>query len=316
MIFVVFCRLSGYPFAVPRVKGFQTALIASCASLIFSVLGCGAGSTTLPATTSNSITGNWLLTGALPFLGPNQFTNRNFGVTMTFSTVGDQIVGGGYFQVPCPSSGTLSADIGGGIVVSGVADTKGSFTAQTSATQPSGLATLQLQGSAPSSSASSWSGTYTFSSNNSGCPFNSSGPFSAARIADVTGTYTGSASLYPNGGLSSGSGQPISLTFTLQQQQTTAQIPAVNGGVLAGTVQVQGSPCFTSGTIIPAQPQLEGNVLGSHLLATFTMNDGSRLDLPSDIEDVTSGKLEVIGAAIVGGKCDGQATGPFELSRQ
>lgn len=300
---------------MPRLTRIQAALNALCISLVFSLVGCGAGSTTLPATTSNSITGNWVLTGALPFFGPNQFTNRNFGVTMTFSTVGDQIVGGGYFQVPCSPSGTFSADIGGGIVVSGTVDAKGSFTAQSPATQPSALATLQLQGSAPSASASSWSGTYSFSSNNSGCPFNSSGPITAVRIADVTGTYTGSALLYPNGGSSNGSGQPISLTFTLQQQ-TTAQISAVNGGVLAGTVQVQGSPCFSSGTIIPAQPQVEGNVLGSHLLATFTMNDGSRLDLPADIEDVTSGKLEVIGAAIVGGACDRQGTGSFELSRQ
>ncbi|HEX5283490.1 MAG TPA: hypothetical protein VFW30_05170 [Bryocella sp.] len=283
--------------------------------LVASLVGCGVESGTLPATTPTSIAGNWLLTGALPFLGPNQFANTAFGVTMTFSVAGDQIAGGGYFQAPCSPSGPFNADIGGGVVISGSANAKGSFTAQASATQPSTLSTLRLQGSVPSGTAGSWSGTYSFSSNNAGCPFNSSGPFTAIRIADVTGTYSGSTSIYPSGGSSSGSGRPISFTFIFQQQQTTTQIQAINGGVLAGTVQVQGSPCFTSGTIIPTQPQLEG-VLGSHLLASFTMNDGSRLDMPADIEDVTSGKLEVIGAAVVGGACDRQGTGSFELTRQ
>jgi hypothetical protein len=94
------------------------------------------------------------------------------------------------------------------------------------------------------------------------------------------------------------------------------QISAVYGGLLAGTVQVQGSPCFSSGTIVQAQPLLEGNVLGSKLLTTFTMNDGSHLNLSGNLEDVSSGKLEIIGVLVSGGACDRQATGSFELSRQ
>jgi hypothetical protein len=266
------------------------------------------------------MTGNWLITGALPFLGSGQFANTNFGVTMTFSAVGNQIVGGGSFQAPCSPAGL----IGGGIVVSGRVDAKGTLSAQTSTTQssgdvtlqPLGGATLELQGSVPAGTPGSWSGTYSFSSNNSSCPFISSGPFTAVRIAAVTGTYTGSTTLLPSGGALSGSGQPISLTFALQQQQSTTEIPGVNGGVLAGTVEVQGSPCFSSGTIVQAQPPVEGNVLGSKLLTTFTMNDGSYLNLSANLEDVTSGKLEVIGLLFSGGACDRQVTGSFELSRQ
>jgi hypothetical protein len=115
---------------------------------------------------------------------------------------------------------------------------------------------------------------------------------------------------------SSGPGQPISLTYTLQQELADAQTSSVNGGVVTGSVQVQGTSCFSSGQIIQSQPQLEGNVLGTHVLTTFTMDDGSHLNLTADVEDLASSKLSVLSVLIGGGKCASQFSGSFELTRQ
>lgn len=240
---------------------------------------------------------------------------------MTFSVVGDQIVGSGSVQIPCgqPAGGGLfSAFVGGGVVLNGSIPKDGSFIAQTPASQPADLSTLQVQGSLPSSNASSWSGSYTFSSNDSGCPFNSSASFTAVRITDLTGTYIGSASLPAqtlSGDPASGSAQPASFTFSFQQGLTTPETQTVNEGMVNGSVQVQGASCFSSGQI-QAQGQLQNRLLGTRFLVTFTMDDGSHLLLSANIEDNLSSKLGVISLLVEGGKCDGQSTEPFELSRQ
>lgn len=311
--FLVLRLISRYSSAVPRVTGLQAALFGAFASFTLSVIGCGAGASA-PVTRPdpNSLNGNWLLVGELPFLNPGHTANKNFGLAMTFSVLNGQIVAGGFDQFPCSPSGL----IGTGVVVNGSIAQSGSFTAQTSPTQPSDASTLQIQGVVPSGDSSSWSGTYSFSSNDSGCPFTSSGPFNAVRISDVTGTYTGSASLLPALGATGGNSQPVSLTVTLQQGQTVIGTQSVNESLLGGSIQVQGTSCFTTGQLIQTQPQLEGNVLGTKLVATFTMDDGSHLSLFGNIEDILSSQLGFENLMVGGGKCDGQSTSLFELSRQ
>lgn len=309
-----------YYAAVPRVTVLKAVLWVTCANIALSITGCGAGSTT-PADNSpspNSLNGNWLLLGSLPFLSPTQHGNGAFGVSMTFSLVGDQIAAGGSIQVPCgQSSGTVttfSSYDGGGIALSGSVATNGSFTAQTPATQPTQLPVMQIQGSVPSNGASSWSGSYSFLSNNSTCPFSETGTFTAVRIADLTGSYSGSGFFYPASGASGGNGQPVNVELTLQQGQAT-QTQSIDEAVVAGSVEVQGVSCFSTGQIA-SQPKWQSNLLGTQYLATFTMDDGSQLLLSANIEDTLSSRLGVASMLVSGGKCDRQFIGPFELSRQ
>jgi hypothetical protein len=287
-----------------------------CASLALSVVGCGAGSSAAPASTPSplALNGNWLLAGEIPVLLPAGPGSTGFGLAMTFSVVGDQIVGGGWDQISC---GQFAA--GGGAVVSGTVTRNGRFTAQTSNSQLLEGSSLQISGIVPSNNGSAWTGNYTFSSTDSNCPFSSSGPIAAVRIADLTGTYSGPASLSPPIG-TAGNSQPVSVTMTLQQGQAVAGpatgAQSVNEAVLSGSIQVQGTSCFSSGQIVQPQPYVNGNILGTNVLATFTMDDGSHLRLSGNIEDTLSSKFAAVSLLSSGGKCDGQFTQPFELSRQ
>lgn len=317
--FLVFRLAPRYPSAVPMRIGIQSGLTVLCAGLAFSLAGCGAGTSARSISPVQSpLSGNWLLVGSLPFIGPGQVGSQNFGIATTFSVLEDQIVGGGTFQVPCgQSTAGFSSVIGGTTPLSGNVAKDGSFTVQNPSNQPQ-VSTLQVQGVIPSGNGSSWTGSYIFSSNNSGCPFNSAVAFTAVRIADLTGTYAGSASLSPQtppGGSSSQGTQPVSFTFTFQQGQTTPGTQTVNESVVNGGVQVQGTSCFNGGQI-EAQALPQGTLLGTSLFATFTMDDGSNLHLSAHIEDVASSKLGVVSLSVIGGKCDGQFTGSFDASRQ
>lgn len=298
------------------ISKFKTARF-TCIGFAISLAGCGSGSVsviTSSAPTPAALDGNWLLAGELPFLGPNQTANKSFGMALTVTVVGDQIVAGGSTQIPCSSSALL----GSGVVVSGSVGPDGSFSAQTSQTQLAGLATLQIKGTVPSATGQSWIGTYAFSSTDPTCPFTSSGPITAVRIADLTGTYSGSASLSPPSG-SSGASQPVSVSFTLQQGLATAGpagTQSVNEGLLTGTVSVQGTSCFSSGQIVQSASTIDGSILGTKVLPVFTMDDGSHLFLTANTEDTAASKLGVVGAVVSGGKCDSQFIGSFEASRQ
>ncbi len=296
-----------------RFKAAQFAFVAVALSLA----GCSTGGVSITTSSKPDPTflqGNWLLVGELPFASATQAGNNNFGLAMTFTVVGDQIVAAGSTQIPC----SPSVLAGGGVVVSGSVGLDGSFSAQTSATQPPDVATLQIKGNVPSGNTNSWIGTYTFSNTDSSCPFTSSGPITAVRIADLTGTFAGSAFLSPASG-STGTAQPVSLSFTFQQGQATsgpAGTQSINEGVLTGSVKVQGTSCFSSGQIVQSIPAVQANILGTNVLAMFTMNDGSHLIVTANIEDTDSSKLGVDGALVSGGKCDKQFVDSFEASRQ
>jgi hypothetical protein len=311
-----FPRACRYSSLVPGPTRFKTAQFA-CIVFALSLAGCGSGGVSIGTTSSPDPTfleGNWLVVGELPFLGYGHPANNSFGTALTFTIIGDQIAAGGSTQIPCSSSGMA----GGGVVLTGTVGPDGSFSAQTAATLPADAATLQIKGTVPSATGQSWIGSYTFSNPDPGCPFTSSGPITAVRIADVTGTYSGTTSLSPSLG-STGTAQPVSVSFTLQQGQASsgpAGTQSVNEAVLTGTIAVQGSSCFSTGQIVQAVPAIEGNVLGTRVVPVFTMNDGSHLLLTSNIEDTTVSKLGVIGAAVSGGKCDGQFIESFEASRQ
>jgi hypothetical protein len=138
-----------------------------------------------------------------------------------------------------------------------------------------------------------------------------SGSFTAVPIQPVTGTFAGSASL----GTGS-SGSPLNLSVVLRQGSAGfVTIPnSVNGqNVLSGSITVQGTSCFTKGTLSLGQ----GSVDGGFVQAQFAMDDGSRLFLTGAIEDTAVSKVKLENLLVVGGQCDKLfASGNTDLVRQ
>jgi hypothetical protein len=125
----------------------------------------------------------------------------------------------------------------------------------------------------------------------------------------VTGTYAATGTLSSQG-LSSST--PVTITATFQQgaigaSSTSTKVNSQN--VLNGNIAVQGSPCFSSGTI----NSMEGAVFGSSVQAVYTMNDGSELFVVGYIHDASVSTIKLVGFLVTGGQCD-KASGFFATS--
>lgn len=70
--------------------------------------------------------------------------------------------------------------------------------------------------------------------------------------------------------------------------------------VLSGSVVVEGSPCFTSGTIKPMGAQ----VVGNSLQANYAMNDGSTVFVSGYIQDTSVSTIKLVTFLVNGGSCD------------
>ena len=258
----------------------------------------------------NALTGNWLLTGSLPNFGPGVFPlppSPSIGLAMSLNVVGEQVIGSDSMLYSCGSGGAGDA----GYLATAQIAADGSFTLQTPVL--SGLAptvTFTVNGVVPQTAGGTWSGTYGATNANTGCsPV--SGSFTAVPIQPVTGTFAGSASL----GTGS-SGSPLNLSVVLRQGSAGfVTIPnSVNGqNVLSGSITVQGTSCFTKGTLSLGQ----GSVDGGFVQAQFAMDDGSRLFLTGAIEDTAVSKVKLENLLVVGGQCDKLfASGNTDLVRQ
>ncbi len=275
-------------------------------------VGCGTGpasTTAAPTAATGTLNGNWLLTGTLPFIDPLNFGSgqSGFGIAMTFTTTGSQLVGGGTVQYPC---GSFTVGGSGG-VVNGTIAGDGSFTAQSASTLP--LDSLVLKGTVPAAGASTWNGSYTFIPNNTSCPQSLTGSFTATRIADVTGTYVAKAPVALAPGSLGSVAQSVSLTFTFQQGVVLPGATASSPEALAGSVQIAGSTCFQTGT---AAGTAGSGLLGNTLVTAFTLNDGSKMQLLGDTEDAAASRLVLRDLIFSGGACGTLASAPFEVVKQ
>ena len=259
-----------------------------------------------PVTASSStpnpafLKGNWLVAGSLPLTGPGQPSPLTFGLAVTLDLVNGQLIGSVSEAYPC-TTGTVG---GAGGLATGTVAADGTFTLQ-----PESLGTMlptlefQIHGTAPTAAGQSWSGTYTASNANTGCtPI--SGSFTAMPIPAVSGTFAGTGTLAPQGAGSTTT--PITIAATLQQggpaSLDTGTSPIVNSvNILGGSIRVQGSSCFSTGTIAGTS----GDVLGNFAGSVFTMDDGSKLFLTGRIADLQAATILVNTITVMGGKCDG-----------
>lgn len=269
--------------------------------------GCGGGSVPAAhiAPAVSPLAGNWLIVGPMP---TNEFSFQDtsgFRLAMSFDVTGNNIVGAGVargscapqppspilgsFEFPAPSSGMIAAD--------------GSFTVQTPGNGPIG--TLSIQGKVPQANGDPFPGSYTasFTSPVGTCSGSYAGTFTATSFPLVSGVYTGTGSTQTiTNGVSSAT--PFSVQVTLQQGGTVTNrvtgISTPSSIALTGSIRVQGFPCFTTGVTSPTRSSaVEGNMV----VAVFTMDDGSTLNMSGSLTDSTEAHITTATFVVNGGNC-------------
>jgi hypothetical protein len=293
-------------------NNFAAPFVGGCLLLLLALSGCGSATSMATSTSrdENALTGNWLLTGSLPNFGPGVFPlppSPSIGLALSLDVAGEQVIASDSMLYSC-GSGAVG---GAGYLATAQIAADGSFTLQTPVL--SGLVptvTFTVNGVVPQTAGGTWSGTYSATNANAGCsPL--SGSFTAVPIQLVTGTFAGSASL----GTGSG-GSPINLSVVLQQGSAgfVTTLNSVNSqNVLSGSITIQGTSCFTKGTLSLGQ----GSVDGGFVQAQFAMDDGASLRVTGAIEDAAVSKIKLDNLLVVGGQCDRLVgSGTTDLVRQ
>ncbi len=250
----------------------------------FLLSGCGAWNVLpyAPTPAASPLSGNWLVVGSLLSFGPTFAQGQAqspFNLAVSLNVTGGKVTGYTSSAFVCANSGGFFTDStgGGGGLMTASIGADGSFELQPPVLG-TGVPTVifDVRGVAPQTAGATWSGTYTATATNNGCTSTSaftSGAFTAVPIMPVTGTYAATGTLSSQG---SGGATPVTIAATFQQgavgvPSTSTRVNSQN--ILNGNIAVQGSPCFSSGTINP----MEGAVVGAFVQAEYTMNDGSKL---------------------------------------
>jgi hypothetical protein len=265
------------------------------------LIGCGGGSPKQTAPAVNPLTGNWLLIGSLSNFGPLSVPGQGqvpFNLAVSLYVTGGMVTGDASTAFFCTNSGGGG---GGGFAPAAIA-ADGSFELQPltlAGVEPT--ATFDVRAVAPRTAGETWSGTYTATDTNKGCT-PTSGSFTAVPIEPVTGTYAAAGTLSQQG---SSSSTPVKITAMFEQGAPTGTVftsTRINiENVLSGSIVVEGSPCFTSGTMKP----MGAEVIGGALQANYAMNDGSTIFVSGYIQDTAVSTIKISTFLVNGGSCDG-----------
>ncbi|MBS1822643.1 MAG: hypothetical protein JST61_11835 [Acidobacteria bacterium] len=277
----------------------------------------GCGSSTSPsskALDTSLLAGNWLLTESMPSEAFTPGQAPTFRLAMNVDVSGNVVAATGSGNDIC---GKTFLSFGLGLPTSGTIAPDGSFTVQSSSILPE---TVLIQGHVPQAPGGPWSGTYSTSITVSspalgGCQSSSSGSFTATYFPLLNGTYSGNVTgaALTNGGLFQGP-LPTSIQITLKQGGDAIPVFPTRlptGSILTGSIRVQGSTCFSSGTT-----DLFGvsNLQGNRIFAFFSMDDGSELTLSGSITDISESRIGQTFVTVRGGRCSGATPTGFVLS--
>jgi hypothetical protein len=235
--------------------------------------------------------------------------NEGFRLAMTFDVSGNNIVASGFANAPCQLASPLPPPVLGPISVTfgtsatGTVAADGSFSMQTPANFA--LSSISIQGKAPKTNGGEWPGSYTASLNPAfgpPCTGGSAGTFTATSFPLIDGVYVGTGSLQTTVNGVSGT-SPVTFQVALEQgglvaDKVTGKLFSSNMA-LAGSIRVQGSPCFTSG-VMSSFPQ--SGVEGNQVVALFTMDDGSTLRISGSLTDATETRITSV-ASVTAGPC-------------
>jgi hypothetical protein len=277
------------------------------------LLGCGGGSVPKPpAPVGSALAGNWLLVGPMPTDVFALESPAGFRLAMTFDVNGKNVIAAGSGNNSCGGGGE---SFGFASLTTGTINEDGSFTLQTPTNFP--LGTISINGKVPEASGASWPGSYTasFSTPVLGpvaqtCETNLTGTFTATPFPLVSGVYAGTGSSQT--GLN-GVPTTISIEVSLQQGGTVTipatGLPFSSNSVLTGSIRVKGSPCFTSGVTSSAPLSA---VEGNEVVAVFTMDDGSTVELQGTLADPTEATILTNVLLVPAGPC-GRAPYVYQL---
>jgi len=298
------------------------ALSFATLGALFLLGGCGSGGGGMPpvkpaAPDTGLLAGNWLLTASMPSYAVIAGQPTDFRLAVTFDVAGNVISATGFGNDMCSNGGHLSFGL---LTSAGTVAADGSFTIETPANVPSLRVTIQ--GSVPHTAGAPWSGTYSTAISTplgQGCQASSSGSFTATYFPLLKGTYSGSVTGAAFVG-SPPTPAPQSIEVSLQQggdaasSVTAFRMP--RSSILTGSIRVQGSSCFNSGTTDGTD---FSNIEGNEIQLTFAMDDGSTLRLVGSLDDVSESRIMTTIATVTGGRCG--ATTPYgflvkELDRQ
>jgi hypothetical protein len=266
------------------------------------LLGCGGGSPKQVAPAVSPLAGNWLITGPMPTPGFTPPGTGVFSLAMSFDVSGNDITALGYGSGFCESNASppiYNESFAFESLTTGVIATDGSFTLQTP--QTTSDYSLSIQGRVPETNADQLPGTYAATFNSPigpTCVGNSAGMFAATSFPIVSGVYTGTGKfqLLTNGVLTV---TPVTIEVTLQQGAAvldpTTGLSKTSNIAIGGSIRVQGSPCFTSGTantalFSPIRKPLS-SIDGNIMQLNFTMDDGSMLTMAGALTDSTESHI-------------------------
>jgi hypothetical protein len=293
--------------------------------------GCGGGSTPQApvAPVVSPLAGNWLITGPMPAYSFTAPGTGVFSLAMTFDVTGNNITASGYGAGYCESSSSppiFNSAFSFGSLSAGVIAADGSFTLQTP--QSVSVYSLSMQGRVPETSAETFGGMYSASFDATigrGCVGSSSGPFTATSFPLVNGVYNGAGNFQTlTNGVSTAT--PITVQMRLQQGAPVLDpatgIAKPSNIAIGGSIRVEGFPCFTSGiantTLFrpSAEPLslIEGNILSM----SFTMDDGSTLNVTGALTDATENHISALLLVGPSAKCGAGSSffPPIDLIRQ
>jgi hypothetical protein len=240
-------------------------VLASC--VVVSLLaGCGAspaanGSASAPGTPSN-LAGNWWITpttaGSSPTPSPN-------GMALTLTVTGENISGAVSIVENCNNiTATYTSYYSN--LITGTIGPNGSFTLVNSTSGAISAANpviLTLQGQTPLTAGGPWTGSYSYTSENTPCAtVSGSSTIAASSMPLLNGNFK-STGLLRQGGVVT----PATVTVSLQQGGVVGTTLPYEDDV-TGTILVQGSSCLTSGAI----PSAGGGIIeGTDVQLEFVM---------------------------------------------
>ena len=174
-------------------------------------------------------------------------------------------------------------------------------------TGASAIPSVIITGTVPEGAGAPWKGTYTVSGGTGLCTIAGTGSFASTALGDVTGTYAGTAAgfFFPSQS-EHGTEQAFALSLELKQGSALFALGASQSPysklAVTGALAVQGISCFSKGT---SSPDAQSLVLGSHFIAAFTMDDGSRVTVSGEMAARDASALRLLALGIDGGACAG-----------
>lgn len=274
--------------------------------------GCGTGSsagsgigTTAPST---ALSGNWLIAGSLPAVGAGAGTAK-FLFSTTLTELGTTISPSSMMSYDCTTS---PPGYGENLALppATIANNAFTFTSETTTILGQTQYGLTLSATNVTSAPAGFMLTLsTLDPNPSYCNFPQGQTFTATKLADYTGTYTGTMSVNGSSGTAN-----ATVTMALQQGATNAASGVYSKSTITGSIAVTANGCSLTGTT--ANVTTSNFADGAEAQLTFQMSDGGTWHMNVSPRDATGAQLNEFTPSTIGGGCNVTSLATSVFTRQ